>query len=163
MNRSYSISSSPTQRAYLDLTVKREPRGAVSRHIDDLLRVGDELEASGPVGRFTFTGAEANSIVLISGGVGITPMMSISRYLTEQLWPNDIFFIYACRSPADFIFASDLGLLERRNPRLHVAVIMEHPEGSNWLGLTGRLSTAVLSQVVPDITSRRIHMCGPRS
>jgi len=161
MNRSYSISSSPTQRAYLDLTVKREPRGAVSRHIDDLLREGDELEASGPMGRFTFTGAEANSIVLVSGGVGITPMMSISRYLTEQSWPHDIFFIYAGRSPADFIFASDLGLLERRNPRLHVAVIMEHPEGSNWLGLTGRLSMAVLSQVVPDITSRRVHMCGP--
>ena len=56
MNRSYSISSSPTQREYLDLTIKREPRGAVSRHIVDLLKVGDLIEAGGPVGKFTFDG-----------------------------------------------------------------------------------------------------------
>jgi ferredoxin-NADP reductase len=55
MNRSYSISSSPAQRGYVDLTVKREPRGAVSRHINDLLKVGDQIETGGPVGRFTFT------------------------------------------------------------------------------------------------------------
>jgi ferredoxin-NADP reductase len=56
MNRSYSISSSPTHREYVDLTVRREPRGAVSRHIVDLLKVGDQIEAGGPVGTFTFTG-----------------------------------------------------------------------------------------------------------
>ena len=48
MNRSYSISSSPTQREYVDLTVKREPRGAVSRHIVDLLKMGDEIEVGRP-------------------------------------------------------------------------------------------------------------------
>lgn len=161
MNRSYSISSSPTEREYIDLTIKREARGAVSRHIDDLLRVDDVIEAGGPVGRFTFNGTEANSIVLISGGVGITPMMSISRYLTQQLWPNEIFFIYACRSPADFIFAADLAELERQNPKLHVTVVMEHPEGTTWQGPTGRLSRELLAQTVPDITARRIHICGP--
>ena len=114
MNRSYSISSSPTQREYVDLTVRREPRGAVSRHIDDLLKVGDQIEAGGPVGRFTFTGTEADSIVLIAGGVGITPMMSITRYLTERSWAGDIFFIYTCRTPADFIFANEIAALQRR-------------------------------------------------
>ena len=84
MNRSYSISSSPMQRGHVDLTVQREPRGAVSRHTNDLLRVGSRIEAGGPVGKFTFTGAEADSVVLIAGGVGITPLMSIMRYLTEQ-------------------------------------------------------------------------------
>ena len=84
MNRSYSISSSPTPHEYVELTERREPRGAVSRHIDDLLKVGDLIEAGGPVGKFTFTGTEADSIVLIAGGVGITPMMSITRYLTER-------------------------------------------------------------------------------
>lgn len=84
MNRSYSISSSPTHREYVDLTVKRESRGAVSRHIVDLLKVGDQIEAAGPVGKFTFTGTEADSIVLIAAGVGITPMVSITRYLTER-------------------------------------------------------------------------------
>ena len=91
MNRSYSISSSPTQRDYVELTVHREPRGAVSRHINDLLKVGDQIEAGGPVGRFTFTGTEADSIVLIAAGVGIAPMMSTRAMLTELgVAPNQV-------------------------------------------------------------------------
>jgi ferredoxin-NADP reductase len=161
MNRSYSISSSPNERDYLDLTVKREPRGAVSRHIDDLLLVGDLVESGGPVGKFTFSGTEADSIVLISAGVGITPMMSISRYLTERAWPGDIFFLYACRTPSDLIFAAALAALERQNPKLHVVVTMSRPEGTDWKGPRGRLNKELLTQTIPDLTLRRIHICGP--
>jgi ferredoxin-NADP reductase len=163
MNRSYSISSSPTRREYVDLTVRREPRGAVSRHIVDLLKVGDEIEAGGPVGKFTFTGTEADSIVLISGGVGIAPMVSIARYLTERSWPGDIFFIYVCRTPADYILADAIAALERENPKLHVAVTMTRPEGTDWKGPRGHLTKEFLTQTVPDLTSRRIHLCGPPS
>ena len=161
MNRSYSISSSPTQSDYVELTVKREPRGAVSRHIVDLLKVGDPIEAGGPVGRFTFTGTEANSVVLISGGVGITPMMSITRFLTERSWAGDIFFIHACRAPADFIFSNQITALQRANPKLHVAVTMSNPEGTDWTGLRGRLTREMLAQTIPDLASRRVHLCGP--
>ena len=163
MNRSYSISSSPTQREYVDLTVRREPRGAVSRHINDLLKVGNQIEAAGPVGRFTFTGTEADSIVLIAGGVGITPMMSITRYLTERSWAGDIFFIYACRAPTDFIFANEVAALQRVNPKLRVAVTMSRPEGTDWKGPRGRLTKELLTQTVPNLASRRIHLCGPPS
>ena len=161
MNRSYSISSSPTEREYVELTVRREPRGAVSRHIDDLLKVGDQIEAGGPVGRFTFTGTEADSIVLIAGGVGITPMMSITRYLTQLSWPGDIFFIYTCRTPSDFIFADEIAALQRRNPKLHVTVTMSGAEGTEWKGPTGRITKELLTQTVPNLASRRIHLCGP--
>ena len=161
MIRSYSISSSPAQSDYIDLTVKREPRGAVSRHIIDLLKVGDQIEAGGPVGRFTFTGTEAKSVVLIAGGVGVTPMMSITRYLTERAWPGDIFFIYSCHAPIDFIFANDVAALQRLNPRLHVAVTMGHPEGTDWKGPSGRITKELLTQTVPDLASRRVHLCGP--
>ena len=161
MNRSYSISSSPSQREHLEITVRREPRGAVSRHIVDLLRVGDEIEAAGPVGRFTFTGTEADSIVLVSGGVGITPMMSVARWLTERSWPGDIYFIHACRTPADFIFADEVAALERLNPRLHVAVTATRVEGGNWTGHRGRITREWLAATVPDLASRRIHLCGP--
>ncbi len=161
MNRSYSISSSPTEREYVELSVRREPRGAVSRHINDLLKVGDLIEASGPVGRFTFNGTETDSIVLIGGGVGITPMMSIARYLTERSWPGDIFFIYTCRTPADFIFADEIAALERRNPKLHVAVTISKAEGTDWKGARGRITKEWLTQTVPELASRRIHICGP--
>ena len=161
MNRSYSISSSPTQRDYVELTVRREPRGAVSRHINDLLKVGDQIEAGGPVGKFTFTGTEADSIVLIAAGVGITPMISITRYLTERSWAGDIFFLYTCRTPADFIFANEVAALQRLNPKLHVAVTISQPERTDWKGTRGRITKEWLTQTVPDLTSRKIHLCGP--
>ena len=163
MNRSYSISSSPTEREYVDLTVKREPRGAVSRHIVDLLKLGDLIEAGGPVGKFTFDGTEAESIVLISAGVGITPMVSITRYLTEISWPGEIFFIYTCRAPTDFIFEDDVAELQKRNPRLHVAITSTKAEETNWKGPRGRLTKKLLMQTVPDLASRRIHVCGPQT
>lgn len=161
MNRSYSISSSPNQREHVDLTVRREPRGAVSRHIVDLLKVGDTIEAGGPVGKFTFDGTEVDSIVLISGGVGITPMVSISRYLTEQSWPGDIFFIYVCRTPSDYILADTIAALARENPKLHVIITMTRPEGTDWQGPRGHLTAELLTQSVPELTARRIHLCGP--
>ena len=161
MNRSYSISSSPTEREYVELTVRREPRGAVSRHVVDLLKVGDHVEAGGPVGRFTFNGTEADSIVLISGGVGITRMMSIARYLTEHSWDGDIFFIYTCRTPADFIFADEIAALERRNPKLRVAVTISQAEGTDWKGDRGRITKEWLTQTIPRLAWRRIHVCGP--
>ena len=163
MNRSYSISSSPTQRDHVDLTVRREPRGAVSRHIVDLIKVGELIEVGGPVGRFTFTGTESDSIVLISGGVGITPMLSITRYLTERAWPGDIFFIYTCRAPVDFIFQTELPALQRLNPKLHVVVTMSRPAGTDWKGPRGHLTKELLTQTVPQIAARRIHVCGPPS
>ena len=161
MNRSYSISSSPTKREYVELTVRREPRGAVSRHIDDLLKVGDKIEAGGPVGKFTFDGTETRSVALISGGVGITPMMSIARYLTDRLWDGDIFFINTCRSPADLIFVKDIAKLQRRNPRLHVIITVDSTDGAEWNGAVGRLNGDLLTKSVPDLASRRIHLCGP--
>jgi ferredoxin-NADP reductase len=163
MNRSYSISSSPTQPDYVELTVRREPRGAVSRHINDLLKVGNQIEAGGPVGKFTFTGTEADSIVLIAAGVGITPMMSITRYLTERSWAGDIFFIYTCRTPADFIFANEVAALQRLNPKLRVAVTISQAEGTDWKGPRGRITKDWLTQTVPNLASRRIHLCGPPS
>jgi len=161
MNRSYSISSSPTQREYLELTIKREPRGAVSRHVVDLLKVGDLIEAGGPVGKFTFDGTEAEDIVLISAGVGITPMVSISRYLTERSWPGDIFFIYTCRTPADYILGKEVAALERSNPKLHIAVTMTKAEGTDWKGPRGRITKEFLTKTVPELTRRRVHICGP--
>ena len=160
MNRSYSISSSPQQRDYVELSVKREDRGAVSRHIVDLWKVGETIEAYGPVGKFTFVGTEAESVVLISAGIGITPMMSIARYLSENAWPGEIFFIYTCRNPADFIFEKELVALATRNPKLHVVVSMTRPS-QDWKGPRGHITKELLAQSVPDIARRRVHICGP--
>jgi ferredoxin-NADP reductase len=87
--------------------------------------------------------------------------MSVARWLTERSWPGDIFFVHACRTPADFIFANELTALRRLNPRLHVAVTASRVEDSLWTGHRGRITGAWLAAIVPDLASRRVHLCGP--
>ena len=159
--RSYTIASSPTQRAYVEITVKREEQGAVSRFLHDQVKVGDTLKVSGPFGTFTFTGSDADGIVLIAGGVGITPMMSVLRYLTDIAWPGDIFFFYGARSTEEFVFREELERLERRFDNLHVLAAMQRAAGTVWLGPEGPLTREMLAAAVPDISRRRIHLCGP--
>src|SRR5262249_3527883 len=106
----------------------------VSRWLHDQLRVGDTVELEAPSGSFVFTGDEAASIVLIGGGVGITPMMSVARYLTERAWPGKIHLILGFRSPRDFIFGDEVAELQRRNRQLGVTVTMSRPEAESWSG-----------------------------
>ena len=160
IKRSYTISSSPTQGYYCEVTVKREDNGAGSRYLHDQVKVGDTLEVRAPSGRFIFTGKESKDIVLISGGVGITPMMSIARALTDMAWPGDIHFIVACRDPEHFIFESELNRLQQQFENLHVHVAMSRIDSDTNGYRSGRLSKEMLRDWVPEIESKRVHICG---
>ena len=160
--RSYTMASSPTQRHFCELTIKREADGhGVSRYLHDGLQEGELLEASGPVGKFTFSGTEAKNIVLIGGGVGITPLMSYVRYLTDIGWPGDIFLLYTFRHASDYIFGPELERLCARHPKLHLIVTVTRPNDEPWNGLTGHLTKDLISRSVPDIATRLVYVCGP--
>jgi ferredoxin-NADP reductase len=159
--RSYTIASSPTQRGYVELTIKREAQGAVSRHLHDSVTPGDLVHIAGPFGHFTFTGSDAESIVLIAGGVGITPMMSVLRFLTDTAWPGEIFFVYAARSTDEFVFREEIEQLERRHPNLSFFASMERSPGTVWHGAEGHITRELLESAVPEIAKRRVHLCGP--
>jgi ferredoxin-NADP reductase len=162
VKRSYTIASSPTQSAYIELTVKREEQGVVSAFLHTHVKVGQLLKVAGPFGIFTFNGTDAESIVLIAGGVGITPMMSVLRYLTDLAWLGDIFFIYSARSPEEVVFREEIEYLERRHPNLHTLVLVDsRTPGTSWLGPEGRLTRELIQNEVPNIGTRRIHLCGP--
>ena len=161
IRRSYTIASSPTQRDYVELTVKREEQGAESRYLHDNVAIGDHLEVSGPAGVFTFTGAEADSIVLISGGVGITPMMCITRYLTDRAFAGDIFFLCGASTPQHFIFREELEYLRKRHANLHIAATVDRADETPWTGAVGLISKEFISHAVPEIARRRVHVCGP--
>ena len=161
VKRSYTIASSPTVRDYLEITVKREEHGIVSRILHDKVQEGDALVISAPSGKFTFTGEEADSIVLIGGGVGITPLMSVVRYLTDRGWPKPIYLLYCCRTTKDFIFQEELEYLQRRNTNLAVVATMTRERGTVWMGPTGRLTPELISSAVPDLARQRVHICGP--
>ena len=161
VKRSYTIASSPTEHAYVDLTIKREDKGVESRYLHDCVQVGDLLDFAGPSGAFVFTGRECKCLAFIAAGVGITPLMSVTRYLTDRSWPGEMFLLYSCHSPRDFIFQEELEYLQRRHSNLHVIATVTSAEGTDWKGPTGRITKEFIAQSVPDITSRRVHICGP--
>jgi ferredoxin-NADP reductase/Fe-S-cluster-containing hydrogenase component 2 len=159
--RSYTIASTPTWRDRIEITVKREDHGLVSRWLHNEVKVGDEIEIEAPNGTFFFTGEEAESVVLIGGGVGITPMMSAARYLTDTNWSGKIYLILSFQAPRDFIFREELAELQARNPNLRVTVTMSRPGDEQWSGAVGRIDGMMLASAVPDIATRRVHICGP--
>ncbi len=161
VKRSYTIASSPTQTHYLDVTVKRESNGIVSRLLHDTITEGSELSVSGPSGRFVFTGEQASSIVLIGGGVGITPLMSVVRYLTDRVWNGNITLVYACRTPEHYIFREELEQLERLHPNFNLHVTMSQSTASEWKGRLGRIDLEWLSKIVTNASKALFHLCGP--
>jgi ferredoxin-NADP reductase len=161
--RSYTIASTPTWRDRIEITVKREPHGLVSGWLHDELKVGDEVQIEAPNGTFVFNGEQADSIVLVGAGVGITPMMSVARYLTETRWPGQVALVLGFRAPRDYIFREELEQLKARNPNLTVTVTMSDPGQEVWSGIRGRIDGKLLALAVQDISKRRAHICGPPS
>ena len=162
VRRSYTIASSPTRRDSCEITVKREEHGVVSQYLHDQVHVGDLVQLIGPSGKFTFTGQESDSLVLIAGGVGVTPMMSVIRYLTDRSWSGEIFFLFGCKSEKDVIFREEIEYLQKRHANLHVTILLNNkPDDAKSPYLTGYITKEVLTERVPAIATRRVHICGP--
>jgi ferredoxin-NADP reductase/DMSO/TMAO reductase YedYZ heme-binding membrane subunit len=159
--RSYTIASPPSRGRYCEITVKREPHGAASRRLHEAVREGDLLDVSAPAGRFTFTGAEAPDVVLIAGGVGVTPIMAKVRYLTDVGWGGAIDFIYSVKTRRDLVFHEELEYLARRHPNLRITTVLSREDDPAWTGPRGRITPSLLTAAAPGIASRRVHLCGP--
>lgn len=161
VRRSYTIASSAAQTAYVETTIKREDGGLLSDYMHGHLKQGDLVEVAGPSGAFTFTGAEADSVVLIGGGVGITPLMAAIRYLSDIAWPGQVYLVYGAQTTEQFIFRDELEYLQRRMNNLHVAATMVRAAGTSWMGSEGQITAEFLTHAVPDLARRRVHLCGP--
>lgn len=162
IKRSYTIASSPAHRDFCEVTVRHEDRGMVSGYLNDRVHEGELLQVTAPSGKFTFAGQDGNSIVLIAGGVGVTPMMSVIRYLTDRSWPGDIYLVYGCKGDDEVIFREEIEYLMRRYANLHVTLIAERVNSAKWPYPTGRITKELLCAAVPEIVLRHIHLCGPK-
>lgn len=161
VNRSYTIASSPTQRSYCELTIKRNPTGRASRHLHDTLHQGLTLKLAAPAGRFVFTGAESDAVLLLAGGVGVTPLMAMVRYLTDNAYTGQIYLIFSTRQRRDVIFAAELERLQLAFTNLHVCVTLSGAEDASWAGERGRISRALLERFVPNVQQLPAYLCGP--
>ncbi len=162
INRCYTISSPPTRPYTATISVKRVAGGPVSNWLHDNLRPGMEIRAVGPMGVFTPQADDAKKYLFLSGGSGITPLMSMSRYFHDLAEPVDIVFVHSARSPADIIFRQELALLEKNMHSFRAVAICEaDSDGEKWGGYRGRLSAAALKLIAPDFLQRSVFTCGP--
>ncbi|MDE2203061.1 MAG: 2Fe-2S iron-sulfur cluster binding domain-containing protein [Burkholderiaceae bacterium] len=159
--RNYSISSAPNQPDFCDISVRRQENGRGSTWLHTNIEVGESLDCQGPHGTFTFTGAEATSLVMIAGGIGITPLLSVLRHLAARNWPHDVYLLFAVRTPADILFRDELADIKRHYPRLKLLILPTHVTGFEWHGPHGLITAEILAGFVPQLQHRRVHLCGP--
>ena len=164
VNRSYTIASSPTRKDTCELTVKRDPNGTASLFLHDQIQIGETLSVSAPAGKFVFLGTESKAVLLIAGGVGITPLMSIARYLTDRSWTGYIYFLIVTKTEKDIIFRDEIESLKQHNSNLRVCITLTEADMQHaWSGERGRASAALLSKFVPELPNIPTYLCGPEA
>lgn len=156
--RSYSISSSPRRTKYFEVTVKQQ--GIVSSFLNRDAKQGLMVKAHGPFGQFYFDEKQHRSIVLFAGGSGITPIISMLRYIEEAAPETEVTLFYAVRGERDVIFRKDLASLKNRLPRFRCVVVASKP-GAEWPGPRGHVSRSIIEEHLDGIDRQTFFLCGP--
>jgi 3-phenylpropionate/trans-cinnamate dioxygenase ferredoxin reductase subunit len=160
VTRCYTISSSPLQTKFLEITPKKADKGHVSVYLNELAECGLAVEASGPFGEFYFDEAQHKDIVLIAGGSGITPMISMLRYIDELNLKTNVTLLYFVRTPKDIIFAGELQRLLRYIDNFKCLVVVDKPD-ENWRRPVGHINAELLRYNVDNLESSTFFLCGP--
>jgi ferredoxin-NADP reductase len=160
LSRSYSISSSPTQTGFVEIAVKKQPEGRVSCFLNERAAIGLTVEARGPLGRFCFQETEHKKIALFAGGSGITPLISILRYIDDLCLDTKATLFYSVRTKRDIIFEGELERLKTRLPNLRLVVILTKPD-AGWSGPTGHLRGELISSYLDEVSNHTFFLCGP--
>ena len=149
--RAYTISSTPGVSEYITLTVRRIDDGAGSEWLPRDVKRGDYIWLSDAQGEFTCDDKTEDKFLLRAAGGGVSPSMSMRRWLAKYRPQANVQVIFSVRSPEDVIFAEEW----RNYP---VTLVAEHNATHGFVA--GRLSRELL-QSVPDIANRIVMTCGP--
>ena len=160
IHRSYSICSSPTQSAHIEIMPKRMPNGRASQFLNDRATPGLMVKARGPYGQFYFDQNKHDRIALIAGGSGITPMMSILRYIRDLCIPSPCTLIYCVRSENDLAFNAELLALAGQMNDFRYAPVVS-TAGQDWMGRSGRLRREILEEEISKPLECTYFLCGP--
>jgi predicted ferric reductase len=155
----FSIASSPTRSGGIDVTIKES--GDFTTGIGRV-RPGDLATVHGPFGRFSHTlHPSERKLVFVAAGVGITPLMSMLRYMRDHRETRSVQLIYASRSPSDVIFGDELKAIEAGAfPTLNVIHVFSNAPAS-WAGETGRLDADRLARLCGGVEGRAFYLCCP--
>jgi ferredoxin-NADP reductase len=161
-SRPYSISSSPRQRAYYEITVARIRTGFVSDFFMDNVKIGTEFTANGPAGTFHYYAVfHSKKSVMVAGGSGITPFMSMCREIFDSRLEREVHLIYGCRNSEAVLFKAELENLAKVHPNFTFSLVLSEPE-KGFTGRTGFIDATCLKALVGDIKGSTFYICGPQ-
>ena len=154
----FSLASSPLPDGRIRVTVKEcgDFTSTIGR-----IKPGDLATVHGPFGRFSHVFHPSNDLVFIAGGIGITPLMSMLRYMRERRDPRRVLLVYANRTAADIVFRSELESLESGGfPTLRTIHVLSEPT-PDWVGHTGRLDRSSLEAFCGGFAGKTFFLCCP--
>lgn len=162
IERTYSLSGAPGTNRYR-ISVKREPRGLASNLLHDLVEPGAFLNVRKPAGDFVLP-ADDKPIVLVSAGVGVTPMVSMLHALVDNEDSRPVWFVHAARDGEHHALDEETRTLVQRNPKANLHVAYSRPRPEDKFGLNydseGRVDGAMLSRLTGNVDTRFL-ICGP--
>jgi ferredoxin-NADP reductase len=161
--RSYSIASAPSPEPEIEITVERVEDGEVSSFLFDVLMVGDRFEIRGPIGGyFVWDANAADPLLLVGGGSGVVPLMSIVRQRAMLGGGVPCTLLYSSRTIDDVIYADELLRLGDRQDGLRVIHALTRVQPPGWTGYSRRIDMSMLAEVIEG-TGRmaQAFVCGP--
>jgi ferredoxin-NADP reductase len=161
--RSYSIASPQGSDTRIELTVEKVEGGEVSPFLLDVLAWGDAIELRGPIGGyFTWRPAQAGPLMLIAGGSGIVPLMSILRTRAAAADSTPVRLLYSSRTEADIIYRGELDRQASADDGVAIVHTLTRGQPIGWAGESGRIDQAMLSKHGwPAKGKPRVFVCGP--
>jgi ferredoxin-NADP reductase len=151
-----SLSSSPTE---LHLEFTKKLTGSIfSRAIGDL-KSGDQIHFKGPAGNLVYTGG-LEKVTFLAGGIGITPIRSILKYLADHRAAGGKNLLYANQNLEETAFLDEVNQWEVLDPDLRVVNILENPP-EEWDGPTGFITRQIIEEFVPEREDQTFYVSGP--
>ena len=163
VERSYSIASAPEETQHITLTVERLDDGEVSPYLVDELRIDDALELRGPIGGyFVWKVDMGGPLLLVAGGSGIVPLMSMIRHRVAVGSNIPTRLLYSSRSYEDVIYRNELDRLARLDGTLEVIHTLTREQPPGWTGYHRRIDDELLREVAwPPDQHPLSFICGP--
>jgi ferredoxin-NADP reductase len=160
--RSYSIASAP-HASIIELAVERLDDGEVSSYLSDVLTPGDQLELRGPIGGyFVWTVEDGGPVLLVAGGSGVAPLMSIIRERFAQGSSVPMRLVYSSRTWEEVIYRDELIELAGRNDGFELVQTLTRHQPPGWDGYARRIDREMLEAVAYPVEQTPLaYVCGP--
>ena len=158
LTRYLSISNSPTEDGYIEFT-KKLTNSDFSRTLNQI-EVGDLAKVRYPFGKFTFDG-EYEKIAFLSGGIGITPIRSITKYVVDKKLGTDMVLIYGNQCIDDVVFRDDFDLMQKESPNFKVIHVLNDDTKCDIPVKIGFITKEIVIEDLLDYAERKFFICGP--